>query len=273
MPLLIVLVIVVVVVVGSRLLGRRNRPDQRRPAQGAETSAGADTGISKDSESLRPQKRSEGAGQRSRKTREITREDAAEASARLSPEVHRRVYALIAQRQVMNAVREYRKATKLGLGEAAAAVAALAQFPQPTPDAHEASTPSNSSNVAGAGERPSPAPVEPTPRSFDGPLTVEDIVNAGGAGGDTTQKPAKNSEKPVVNPVTAGNGYRYRAIVSQGGDIREVASTRLNEGIFQNIKELARSGDTEAAAEVLRQHSDISTGDAREFVAMIDPED
>lgn len=224
-PILIVLVIVIAVVVGARVLGRRNRPAGSRPVGGP------------------------------RRGREATREDAAEASARLSPEEHRSIYAMIAQNQVLNAVKEYRKATRLGLGESAAAVAALAQFPQPTPE---------------------PAKTSPA----DAPLTVADIIKAAP---DVEVVEKQAAESPAVDSAAPGQAlpepqlippasgkYRYRAIVARGEEVREVASTRLNEEIFGQIRGLALSGDFDAAARLLCDHADIGAAEAREFVSMIE---
>ncbi|WP_207343283.1 hypothetical protein [Arthrobacter sp. E3] len=217
-PLLILLVVVIVVVVGAGIMGRRNRSTADAVQEAGST----------------PKSRRRG------RRREISREDAEEASARLTPETHQLVYSYIAQRQVLNAVKEYRKATHLGLGDSAAAVAALAQFPQPTPEAAQ-------------------------PTGGEKMLTVEDIINA---------TPEAGGEVPEVvqKPAAVTNAYRYRAIVSQGEEIREVASTRLNEDIFRRIRELALSGDYESAARMLREHADIGVAEAKEFVSMIGPE-
>lgn len=209
-PLLIVVLVVVVVAVVARLMGRK-----ARAAQGSTGTQSAE-------------------GTTRRRGREVTREMAQEASAKLSPEAHRSIYSLIARQQMLNAVQEYRKATKSGLGESAAAVAALAQFPQPSPE---------------------PA----VPVATETPLTVADIIAA-----------APVAAQPLA---PAPSAYRYRAIVSRGDEVREVASTRLNEEIFAHIRTLARSGDYDAAASLLRDHADIGEADAREFVSMIGPED
>ena len=211
-PLVIVLVIVVVVVVGARLLGRRNHAAQTTERGAAQAGA--------------PVKAARG-------KREVTRETAEEASARLTPETHQLVYSLIARRQVLNAVKEYRRATRMGLGDSATAVAALAEFPQPTPGRD-------------------PEPVVP---SRDDPLTVADIVNA------------------TPEPKTAASVYRFRAIVSQGNEVREVASTRLNAEIYAHIRQLALAGNYDGAARLLQDHADIGAADAHEFVSMIGPDD
>jgi len=212
-PLIIVAVIVVAVVLAVRLMGRRGR-------------AGADPATP-------------GASAGRRRGPEITREMAQEASARLTPDAHRRIYSMIAQHQVLNAVKEYRKATSSSLGESAAAVAALGQFPQPSPE---------------PAPQPGPVPVElPEAATLSqAPLTVADIINAAPA---TPAAPAS---------------YRYRAIVSRGDEVREVVSTRLNAEIFGKIRDLALSGDLDGAASLLRDHADIGVADAREFVGMID---
>ena len=227
-PLLIMFVVVLAVVIGARSLGKRNRTTMN-PVR--------------DGESV-PKLRRRDMG------REITREDAVAASARLSPESHQLVYSLIAQHQILNAVREYRKATREGLGESAAAVAALAQFPQPAPQLARGVA----KEVA---QEPAQEPAPPLVK--ESALTVEDIIKAAP---EVAQKPA-----------TATNTYRFRAIVSQGDDVREVASTRLNEEIFARIRELAQAGDYEGAAQVLREYVDIGVDEATEFVSMIAPDE
>ncbi|MDQ0277714.1 hypothetical protein QO003_002017 [Arthrobacter silviterrae] len=245
--LLILLVIVVAVGVGSRFLGRKGRALQDsadpKPRRGsvAGRAASADPA---------PKAR--------RRGREVTREMAVEASARLSPEAHRSVYSLIAQHQVLNAVREYRKAAHVGLGDAAAAVAALAEFPQPSPEPAPGQSQQPSQQPA-AGKTPRPGQ-SGKPSKNDASFTVEDIINAAPSVGA-----APVSQAPA--------SYRYRAIVSRGDEVREVASTGLNEEIFRTIRSLAQGGDYDAAASLLREHADIGEADAREFVAMIGPED
>ena len=64
--------------------------------------------------------------------------------------------------------------------------------------------------------------------------------------------------------------YRYRAIASKGDVTREVSSNMLNDEIYGRIRTLARSGDTEAAAEALTRHSDITIKQAREFIALLE---
>lgn len=260
-PLVIMLVVVLVVVVGARLLGRRNQSAQD---QGQDRLPG--------SEPAAPRGK---AGTRSKRGREITREDAEEASARLSPEAHRRVYSLIAQHQVFDAVREFRKATKSGLGDAAASVAALAQFPQPAPQPP----------ATGQAGQPAEKPDLPEVTVVKGTLTVEDIINAGPAAADPMTEPAASTPETSENSVTQApdrksteqaatqSRYRYRAIVSQGDEVREVASTRLNAEIYAQIRQLALSGNHDGAARLLCDHADIGPADAQEFVSMIGPED
>jgi hypothetical protein len=232
-PLAIVLVIVIAVVVASRFMGRKGRALQ-------------------DAEGPRP-RTAKPTPRRPRATREM----AEEASARLTPEAHRAVYSLIARQQVLNAVQAYRKATRASLGQAAAAVAALAEFPQPSPDPVADGQPSAEEDIVESDptraepERAEPERAEPTP--------VE---------------PATAGPEPVApKPAVAAGTYRYRAIVSRGDEVREVASTRLNEEIFGRIRSLALSGDLDGAARLLRGHADVSEGDAREFVSMIGPVD
>lgn len=246
-PLIIVLVIVIAVVVGSWLVGRRNRR-MGAPSKNASATAGTSATAAKKTATNNSTAKSRTA-KAARLGREISRENAEEASARLTAETHQRVYSLIAQRQVLSAVKEYRKATGLGLGDSAAAVAALAQFPQPSPEPQ--------------------AQVDK-----EAPLTVADIINASPEA--ATSAPSASSEvagfETEPKPVAVPNTYRYRAIVSQGDDIREVASTRLNEEIFSLIRDLALAGDYDGAARLLRDHADIGETEAGEFVRLIQPE-
>lgn len=263
-PLIIVLVIVVAVVVASRLMGRRNQSVQ---APVTDNQVHTHPPLHEDGAQEPPAR---GQSKASRRGREITREAAQAASARLTPESHQRVYSLIAQRQVLNAVKEYRKATRLGLGEAAADVAALAEFPQPTPEPAKPE-PQTPAPQTPAPQSPEPATPEPATPSADVPLTVEDIMNAASSTmAPTTPAPIVPA---AVNPKPAATGYRYRAIVSQGEDVREVASTRLNEEIFGRIRQLALAGNYDGAAQLLREYADIGETEAWEFVSMIGPEE
>lgn len=184
----------------------------------------------------------------------ITRELAAASSAQLTPEQHRAVYSLIARQQQINAIKEFRRATGCSLREAALAVASLDQFPQATPEpAWTADLGVNPTDTGPAKETPE-HPVVP-----DSPAGIESF----GPGA-----PASSGA-----PAPARGAYRYRAIVSKGDEIREVASTRLNDEIFQEIRALALAGKLADAAELLASHSDIGATEAQEFVAMIEPED
>jgi len=60
--------------------------------------------------------------------------------------------------------------------------------------------------------------------------------------------------------------------VSQGDEIREIASTRLNDDVFARIKDQALGGDREAAVRLLMEHSDADEQQARDFVRLIQPE-
>ena len=81
------------------------------------------------------------------------------------------------------------------------------------------------------------------------------------------QEPAQPLEEDDEEPQRFP--YRYRAIASKGDVTREVSSNMLNDEIYGRIRTLARSGDTEAAANTLTRHSDISLTQAREFIALL----
>ncbi|HSO15359.1 MAG TPA: hypothetical protein VLS95_05310 [Arthrobacter sp.] len=85
-------------------------------------------------------------------------------------------------------------------------------------------------------------------------------------------RPEPPAEAPVEDDDDAPQrfAYRYRAIASKGDVTREVSSNMLNDEIYGRIRTLARSGDTEAAAEALTRHSDISIKQAREFIALLE---
>lgn len=182
-----------------------------------------------------------------RGTIEVSAEMAQAAAARLTPDQHRAIYSLIAQRQLVPAIRAYRQATGAGLRAAFADVTALEHFPQPTPE-RTATAPASS------------APATPAPATTVVPadFTVDDIVNAAPA--------------PIAAPEPVRAAYRYRAIVSRGDEMREVASTRLNEEIFARIRALALAGEYDGAARLLCDHADIGASEAMEFVRLIDPE-
>lgn len=83
----------------------------------------------------------------------------------------------------------------------------------------------------------------------------------------TTAPPAERSQPP------AGTApYRYRAIVSRGDQVREIASTRLDDQIFTDVRSLALAGDYDGAARLLLEHSDVTLDQAHDFVALIGPD-
>lgn len=99
--------------------------------------------------------------------------------------------------------------------------------------------------------QPTPSAQAAAPVEF----TVDDILKAA----------------PVIAAEPARASYRYRAIVSQGEEMREVVSTRLNEDIFQEIRTLALAKNYDGAARLLCDHADIERDAALEFVRMIEP--
>ncbi|MGW6172094.1 hypothetical protein ACWF5H_01255 [Arthrobacter sp. NPDC055138] len=189
-----------------------------------------------------------------------TREAAAEASARLNQQQHTAIYALIAQGQAFAAIREYRNATGAGLREAAGAVAQMSAYPQPykaSPDESPTVRPEDKALREPAPEQPR----EDTEAQQAAPAQAPD--------------PAEEAQpqEPAPAPRTAPRGYRYRAIVSKGDTIREIASTRLNDDVFDRIRTAALGGDREDAVRLLLDHSEATEADAREFVDLIGPEE
>ncbi|MGM0930382.1 MAG: hypothetical protein ACQEXN_11815 [Actinomycetota bacterium] len=191
-------------------------------------------------------------------TAATSKEAAAEASARLNQQQHTAIYALIAQGQALSAIREYRNATGAGLREAAGAVAQMSAHPQPyqaSPDDAPTLQPEDE-------ELPEAAPEQPredaeSRQAAPGPAQAEDAP------------PQESADAPRAAPT----GYRYRAIVSKGDTIREIASTRLNDDVFDRIRTAALGGDREDAVRLLLDHSEATEADAREFVDLIGPEE
>jgi hypothetical protein len=193
-----------------------------------------------------------------------TREAAAEASARLNQQQHTAIYALIAQGQALAAIREYRNATGAGLREAAGAVAQMSAHPQPytaSPDETPTVRPEDEALREPAPEQPredtEPQQAAPAPEPAPAPAPAEDAP----------------PQEPAAAPRAAPRGYRYRAIVSKGDTIREIASTRLNDDVFGRIRTAALGGDREDAVRLLLDHSEATEADAREFVDLIGPEE
>ncbi|WP_051389231.1 hypothetical protein [Arthrobacter sp. 35W] len=284
-PLLCVLAAVLVVWVAARVLGRRSRAGLAQ-AFGA---PGADG---------KPVQANPG----------ITRELAVQASARLTPEQHRAVYSMIARQQPLGAIKEFRAATGCSLKEAALSAAALAQFPQPTPEPRwmsEAAAPGSAPDAVqpSASDAPSssvPDAATPAvdstpgaasgtgatvdPSASDAPAApadpVEALLFADPPASWPTEPSAEESIREAAAPVepvraqpSTPRVYRYRAIIARGDEIREIVSTRLNSEIVEQVKTLARAGDRDGAAALLRANSDAGADEAAGFVALIGPED
>jgi hypothetical protein len=197
-------------------------------------------------------------------TAATSKEAAAEASARLNQQQHTAIYALIAQGQALSAIREYRNATGAGLREATGAVANMSAHPQPykaSPEDLPPIRPADEEPRETAPEQPQEdAETRQTP-----PPQAEDALSA----------QAENAPSQESSPAarSAPTGYRYRAIVSKGDTIREIASTRLNDDVYHRIRTAALGGDREDAVRLLLNHSEATEADAREFVDLIGPED
>ncbi|MEE2524413.1 hypothetical protein V1639_12520 [Pseudarthrobacter sp. J75] len=110
-PILILAIVAAGVALAARAISRRS--GAARP-----TATGADAGPDDD------------AGRKAAAAQD-QRELARQASARLSAEQHRRIYALIAQGQAVSAIKAYNQSTGQGLRAARDAVVALAAHPQP----------------------------------------------------------------------------------------------------------------------------------------------
>jgi hypothetical protein len=191
-------------------------------------------------------------------TTATSKEAAAEASARLNQQQHTAIYALIAQGQALSAIREYRNATGAGLREAAGAIAQMSAHPQPykaSPDDAPTLRREDEELREAAPEEPL-EDAEPRPAA-PAPAQAEDAP------------PQETAPAPRAAPT----GYRYRAIVSKGDTIREIASTRLNDDVFGRIRTAALGGDREDAVRMLLDHSEATEADAREFVDLIGPEE
>jgi ribosomal protein L7/L12 len=181
------------------------------------------------------------------------------ASSRLTQQQHTAVYSAIARGDTLRAIKDYRAATGAGLREAAAAVANMSAHPQPfTPP--RVSKPEDGSDATqtdsvGTSERSTASKPGITPE----PLPPAESSTAADA----------SAARASVTPAT---GYRYRAIVSKGDEIREIASTRLNDEVFARIRARALDGDKEAAVQLLMEHSDASQQEASGFVELIHDE-
>ncbi|NKX50456.1 hypothetical protein HER39_07725, partial [Arthrobacter deserti] len=160
---------------------------------------------------------------------------------------------------------------------------------QAAPDAHAAPEPAQESatgpvNEPAPPERREQAPetAEPAPEP---PAAARPAGPASAAGGSPA--PAPGSTEAEGKPAPAGGSspaatgvpahkataYRYRAIVSNGDEIREIASTRLNDEVYGRIRETALGGDLQSAARLLMGHSEAGEQEALDFVALIGPEE
>ncbi|MGF9662018.1 hypothetical protein AAIH25_09130 [Arthrobacter crystallopoietes] len=275
-PLLIVVVVVVLGLLAMKYLGSRSRTENDGATRGRSSRGPAAV---------------------------ASREESVKASARLNQQQHSAIYALLARGDALNAIMEYRKATGAKLREAATAVASMSTYPQaygeppaPSTEATEDARGSGRPGDVSAPDRPegagSPGTAGETGSGLPGDAAGRGQAGSPGSGPlgppahpvipDTPESLAGPAPAPrpeaadatayVPRPKEAAGGYRYRAIVSQGDEIREIASTRLNDDVFARIKDQALGGDREAAVRLLMEHSDADEQQARDFVRLIQPE-
>ncbi|WP_262107031.1 hypothetical protein [Arthrobacter sp. Marseille-P9274] len=275
-PLLIVVVVVVLGLLAMKYLGSRSRTENDGATRGRSSRGPAAV---------------------------ASREESVKASARLNQQQHSAIYALLARGDALNAIMEYRKATGAKLREAATAVASMSTYPQaygappaPSTEATEDARGSGRPGDVSAPDRPEgagrPGTAGETGSGLPGDAAGRGQAGSPGSGPlgppahpvipDTPESLAGPAPAPrpeaadatafVPRPKEAAGGYRYRAIVSQGDEIREIASTRLNDDVFARIKDQALGGDREAAVRLLMEHSDADEQQARDFVRLIQPE-
>jgi hypothetical protein len=223
-----------------------------------------------------------------------SREESVRASARLNQQQHSAIYALLARGDALNAIMEYRKATGAKLREAATAVASMSTYPQayrapraPSPDegpdagpgqAGDAGLPGRTGDTDGRGQAAEHAGPGQAGSPGAGPLgppahpTVPDNPESLAGAAPAPRPEAADSTVFAPRPKEATPGYRYRAIVSHGEEIREIASTRLNDDVFARIKDEALGGDRQAAVRLLMEHSDADEQQAQDFVRLIQPD-
>jgi hypothetical protein len=276
-PLLIVVVVVVLGLLVVKYLGSRSRTENDGGARGRSSRGPAAV---------------------------ASREESVKASARLNQQQHSAIYALLARGDALNAIMEYRKATGAKLREAATAVASMSTYPQaygapaaPSPDQPEHGTGTRQAgDTTGRGEAGDTAAPGQTGDSAAPGQTGD--TRKGGSESGPVSTPLGPPAHPVVpdtpeslagpapapraeaadaaafspRPKEAAGGYRYRAIVSHGDEIREIASTRLNDDVFARIKDRALGGDRDAAVRLLMEHSEADEQQARDFVRLIQPE-
>lgn len=121
-------------------------------------------------------------------------------------------------------------------------------------------------NATGAGLREAASAVAQMsahPQPYTAPQQGAPATQQDKAAEQQEAEPAQRSEPA---------GYRYRAIVSKGDTIREIASTRLNDDVFARIRSSALGGDRDGAVRLLLEHSEATETEAREFVDLIEPE-
>jgi ribosomal protein L7/L12 len=230
------LILVVVVALGLLLLKTAKR-------RSAPTDDGGETGR-----------------QRARTAAPATSKEHSEvASSRLNQQQHTAVYSAIARGDALRAIKDYRAATGAGLREAAAAVANMSAHPQPY-------TPPSVPKPQDGPDTAQPDSVGPAERSTASePVSTPEQL----AAPESSTTADASAARASVTPAT---GYRYRAIVSKGDEIREIASTRLNDEVFARIRARALDGDKEAAVQLLMEHSDASQQEASGFVELIHDE-
>lgn len=128
--------------------------------------------------------------------RQDSRELAREASRKLSAEQHRALYSLIAQEQIIGAIKVYREATGVSLRAAKDTVLAMAKYPQPY-------------------QAPRPAAPMPDPAEDGGPEVFGYRYRAIASRGETTLEVSSNMLNDTI--------YGHIRDLAQAGEREEAA--------------------------------------------------
>lgn len=214
----------------------------------------------------------------------VSREAAQAAAARLDEESRKSIYRNLAQGDVMGAVQNYRALTGASVKECVIAVRSLDAYPQtgaaqePTGDGGDfeplREKLDEPQHGPSEGEHPAPGPQsakdQPPAQGTSPSEGTEPPTSASGGHQTTSAEDAwvvPSEWNDQFGSDKAPSSTHFKLAYEVDGEQHEFSSEKLPANEYDQLFSMLRDGDTEGAAQILHQHTELPVEDLERMIA------
>lgn len=199
--------------------------------------------------------------QRAKGAERISQASAAQASARLDEDTHRKIYRFIAAGDIPRAAQLYKNSTGVGTIQTMLDIQALAQYPQEWVSLESARSAENF-------DKHTPDQDEPSAEE-QSPGTEEDSLEP--ATTDPNEQPVTDLTVPadwIEEPKReTPRGFQVE-VVRDDGTV-QLSSDDLPPWLRDQLQAMVRDGRIDAAAETLAEHTLLTVGEAHDLIEIL----